>query len=138
MCFSFFFPFFWFINIIWIHFILINLMKSCICVDLTQFIGNDSFIPTIIIFLDYGLAVAASTYCLTFFFSDHTVAQVCHCWSSLWLNLPKECSFTFHCSILSAECGFTGALFWWTHPYGYFICNGAYWGNEKCEFCAKG
>ncbi|ONK78401.1 uncharacterized protein A4U43_C02F18390 [Asparagus officinalis] len=43
--------------------------------DLNQFIGNGCFIPTIIIFLDFGLAIAASTYCLTFFFSDHTVAQ---------------------------------------------------------------
>lgn len=27
-------------------------------------------------FLEYGLAVASSTYCLTFFFTDHTMAQV--------------------------------------------------------------
>ncbi|KAK1277195.1 ABC transporter A family member 1 [Acorus gramineus] len=31
--------------------------------------------PTIFLFLEYGLAVAASTYCLSFFFSEHTVAQ---------------------------------------------------------------
>lgn len=43
--------------------------------DLSQFIGKGCFIPTIIIFLVYGPAIASSTYCLTFFFSDHTVAQ---------------------------------------------------------------
>ncbi|KAG0464673.1 hypothetical protein HPP92_018837 [Vanilla planifolia] len=31
--------------------------------------------PTISIFLEYGAAVAASTYCLTFFFNDHSIAQ---------------------------------------------------------------
>lgn len=33
-------------------------------------------LPTILMFLEYGLAIASSTYCLTFFFSDHTMAQV--------------------------------------------------------------
>ncbi|GAB2295549.1 Phospholipid-transporting ATPase abca1 [Dionaea muscipula] len=42
---------------------------------LDQFIGVESFWPTVIMFLEYGLAVASSTYCLTFFFSDHTMAQ---------------------------------------------------------------
>ncbi|GKU89849.1 hypothetical protein SLEP1_g3933 [Rubroshorea leprosula] len=42
---------------------------------LDQFIGRDCFLPTILIFLGYGLAIASSTYCLTFFFSDHTLAQ---------------------------------------------------------------
>ncbi|KAM7263046.1 hypothetical protein ACFE04_000729 [Oxalis oulophora] len=42
---------------------------------LDQFIGRGCFLPTLLIFLEYGLAVASSTYCLTFFFSDHTVAQ---------------------------------------------------------------
>lgn len=42
---------------------------------LDQFVGTGVFCPTIVIFLGYGLAVASSTYCLTFFFSDHTVAQ---------------------------------------------------------------
>lgn len=42
---------------------------------LDQFIGNNCFLPTILIFLGYGLAMASSTYCLTFFFSDHTLAQ---------------------------------------------------------------
>ncbi|XVE75594.1 hypothetical protein DITRI_Ditri12bG0105900 [Diplodiscus trichospermus] len=41
---------------------------------LDQFIGR-GLLPTIIMFLEYGLAIAASTYCLTFFFSDHTMAQ---------------------------------------------------------------
>ncbi|XP_022745140.1 ABC transporter A family member 1-like isoform X3 [Durio zibethinus] len=41
---------------------------------LDQFIGR-GFLPTVIMFLEYGLAIAASTYCLTFFFSDHTMAQ---------------------------------------------------------------
>lgn len=41
-----------------------------------QFIGKDRFFPTILMFLEYGLAIASSTYCLTFSFSDHTMAQV--------------------------------------------------------------
>ncbi|TYK11079.1 Beta-galactosidase [Cucumis melo var. makuwa] len=40
-----------------------------------QFIGKGRFLATAIIFLEYGLAIASSTYCLTFFFLDHTVAQ---------------------------------------------------------------
>ncbi|KAG1338408.1 ABC transporter A family member 1 [Cocos nucifera] len=43
--------------------------------DLSQFIGNGCFVPTIVMFLEYGSAIAASTYCLTFFFSDHSIAQ---------------------------------------------------------------
>lgn len=43
--------------------------------DLNQFIGFGCLMPTIIIFLEYGAAVAASTYCLTFFFTDHSIAQ---------------------------------------------------------------
>ncbi|XP_048497581.1 ABC transporter A family member 1 isoform X3 [Beta vulgaris subsp. vulgaris] len=42
---------------------------------LDQFVGTRGLCPTVIIFLEYGLAVASSTYCLTFFFSDHSVAQ---------------------------------------------------------------
>ncbi|XP_010279593.1 PREDICTED: ABC transporter A family member 1 [Nelumbo nucifera] len=42
---------------------------------LDQFIGNGCFLPTIFLFLEYGLAIAASTYCLTFFFSEHSIAQ---------------------------------------------------------------
>ncbi|WOK95547.1 ABC transporter A family member 1 [Canna indica] len=43
--------------------------------DLNQFVGNGCFLPTTAIFLTYGLAISSSTYCLTFFFSDHTIAQ---------------------------------------------------------------
>ncbi|XP_020590496.1 ABC transporter A family member 1 isoform X2 [Phalaenopsis equestris] len=42
---------------------------------LNQFIGCGSLMPTIFIFLEYGAAVAALTYCLTFFFTDHSIAQ---------------------------------------------------------------
>ncbi|XP_048321587.1 ABC transporter A family member 1 isoform X2 [Ziziphus jujuba] len=42
---------------------------------LEQFIGSGCFFPTIIMFMEYGLAVASSTYCLSFFFCDHTMAQ---------------------------------------------------------------
>ncbi|CAA6654054.1 unnamed protein product [Spirodela intermedia] len=45
------------------------------CVGLNQFVGSGSILPTVFIFLGYGLSVASSTYCLTFFFSDHTAAQ---------------------------------------------------------------
>ncbi|WJZ94126.1 hypothetical protein VitviT2T_013011 [Vitis vinifera] len=40
-----------------------------------QFIGKGRFFPTVLMFLEYGLAIASSTYCLTFSFSDHTMAQ---------------------------------------------------------------
>ncbi|XP_052174030.1 ABC transporter A family member 1 isoform X3 [Diospyros lotus] len=42
---------------------------------LDQFTGRGSLLPTILLFLEYGLAIASSTYCLTFFFSEHTMAQ---------------------------------------------------------------
>ncbi|KAL5708093.1 Phospholipid-transporting ATPase abca1 [Ranunculus cassubicifolius] len=42
---------------------------------LDQFIGRESLLPTITLFLAYGSAIAASTYCLTFFFSEHSTAQ---------------------------------------------------------------
>ncbi|CAL1377626.1 unnamed protein product [Linum trigynum] len=42
---------------------------------LDQFISGESFLPTLLLFLGYGLAIASSTYCLTFFFYDHTMAQ---------------------------------------------------------------
>lgn len=45
-------------------------------IGLDQFVGEVSLFPTIIMLLEYGLASASSTYCLTFFFFDHTVAQV--------------------------------------------------------------
>jgi ATP-binding cassette subfamily A (ABC1) protein 3 len=47
-----------------------------IFVGLDQFIGRGCVLPTIIMFLEYGLSTASLTYCLTFFFSDHTMAQV--------------------------------------------------------------
>ncbi|KAL8261643.1 hypothetical protein R6Q59_025692 [Mikania micrantha] len=42
---------------------------------LEQFIGGGSLLPTILILLAYGFAIASSTYCLTFFFSEHSMAQ---------------------------------------------------------------
>ncbi|KAB1222272.1 ABC transporter A family member 1 [Morella rubra] len=42
---------------------------------LDQFIGSGCLLPTVIMFLEYGLSIASLTYCLTFFFSDHTMAQ---------------------------------------------------------------
>ncbi|CAK9183967.1 unnamed protein product [Ilex paraguariensis] len=42
---------------------------------LDQFIGRDSLLPTGLMFLEYGLAIASSTYCLTFFFYEHSMAQ---------------------------------------------------------------
>lgn len=45
-------------------------------VGLEQFIGSGSLLPTVLILLEYGFAIASSTYCLTFFFSEHSMAQV--------------------------------------------------------------
>ncbi|EPS74541.1 hypothetical protein M569_00214, partial [Genlisea aurea] len=42
---------------------------------LDQFIGRDSFLSTLLMFLGYGLSMASSTYCLTFFFHEHSMAQ---------------------------------------------------------------
>nr|XP_043635410.1 ABC transporter A family member 1 [Erigeron canadensis] len=42
---------------------------------LEQFIGSGSLLPTVLILLEYGAAIASSTYCLTFFFSEHSMAQ---------------------------------------------------------------
>ncbi|KAK6149139.1 hypothetical protein DH2020_016664 [Rehmannia glutinosa] len=42
---------------------------------LDQFIGRDSLFSTVLMFLGYGLSIASSTYCLTFFFSEHSMAQ---------------------------------------------------------------
>jgi hypothetical protein len=55
-------------------------------IGLDQFVGGVSLLPTIIMLLEYGLAIASSTYCLTFFFFDHTVAQV-----------SSDISFSFVC-----------------------------------------
>ncbi|CAN8286970.1 unnamed protein product [Cochlearia groenlandica] len=42
---------------------------------LEQFIGVGRFLPTVLMLLEYGLAIASSTYCLTFFFTEHSMAQ---------------------------------------------------------------
>ncbi|XP_020526672.1 ABC transporter A family member 1 isoform X2 [Amborella trichopoda] len=42
---------------------------------LHQFVGTMGILPTTLMFLAYGSAIPSSTYCLTFFFSDHTIAQ---------------------------------------------------------------
>ncbi|KAL7138460.1 hypothetical protein ABFS83_10G166000 [Erythranthe nasuta] len=42
---------------------------------LDQFIGKNSLLSTVLMFLGYGLSIASSTYCLTFFFSEHSMAQ---------------------------------------------------------------
>ncbi|CAI9301359.1 unnamed protein product [Lactuca saligna] len=42
---------------------------------LEQFIGSGAVFPTVLILLEYGFATASSTYCLTFFFSEHSMAQ---------------------------------------------------------------
>ncbi|KAL3632486.1 Phospholipid-transporting ATPase abca1 [Castilleja foliolosa] len=42
---------------------------------LDQFVGRDSLFSTILMFLGYGLSIASSTYCLTFCFSEHSMAQ---------------------------------------------------------------
>uniref|UniRef100_A0A1J3IH85 ABC transporter A family member 1 n=1 Tax=Noccaea caerulescens TaxID=107243 RepID=A0A1J3IH85_NOCCA len=42
---------------------------------LEQFIGIGRLLPTVIMLLEYGLAIASSTYCLTFFFTEHSMAQ---------------------------------------------------------------
>lgn len=42
---------------------------------LEQFVGRDNFGPTLFMLLGYGPAVAASTYALTFFFTDYSIAQ---------------------------------------------------------------
>ncbi|ESQ52886.1 hypothetical protein EUTSA_v10016127mg [Eutrema salsugineum] len=42
---------------------------------LEQFIGIGRLLPTLLMLLEYGLAIASSTYCLTFFFTEHSMAQ---------------------------------------------------------------
>lgn len=53
---------------------LLAIILFCIF-GLDQFVGRESFFPTILLFLTYGLAIASSTYCLTFCFSEHSSAQ---------------------------------------------------------------
>ncbi|KAK6945284.1 ABC transporter-like, ATP-binding domain [Dillenia turbinata] len=55
---------------------------------LEQFIGKGSLLATVVMFLEYGLSVASLTYCLTFFFSDHTnVVLLVHFFTGLILML---------------------------------------------------
>ncbi|CAH9079387.1 unnamed protein product [Cuscuta epithymum] len=51
-----------------------SLVVFCIF-GLDQFVGKNSLFPTALLFLEYGLAIASSTYCLTFLFSEHSMAQ---------------------------------------------------------------
>lgn len=88
-------------------------------------------------FLGYGLSIASSTYCLTFFFSEHSMAQVFdskNCAVSIWdyaqmLNL-------FFC--ISAECCPLGTFFHRAHSYGYIFHNGAYRVNSTSQFSSQG
>ncbi|KAL9302465.1 ABC transporter A family member 1 [Arabidopsis thaliana] len=50
---------------------------------LEQFIGIGRFLPTVLMLLEYGLAIASSTYCLTFFFTEHSMAQATSSYSVL-------------------------------------------------------
>ena len=70
-------------------------LLNWIYVGLEQFIGTGCFLPTVIVFLEYGLAVASSTYCLTFFFSDHTMAQVGNFSFSLCILSSREFRLNF-------------------------------------------
>ena len=99
------------------------------CSGMDQFIGKGRFLATAIIFLEYGLAIASSTYCLTFFFLDHTVAQVEEKSPSqlcIKTNSINHHYISKYCLIFCAECGFVGPLLHWTYSYGYFIHYGAY------------
>ncbi|KAJ8624155.1 hypothetical protein MRB53_032685 [Persea americana] len=70
---------YWFSTYIWDFISFLFPMSFAIILffifGLDQFVGSGCLLPTILIFLEYGSAIAASTYCLTFFFSDHTIAQ---------------------------------------------------------------
>ncbi|XP_031098016.1 ABC transporter A family member 1 [Ipomoea triloba] len=52
----------------------LGLVFFCIF-GLDQFVGKNALFPTALMFVEYGLAIASSTYCLTFFFSEHSMAQ---------------------------------------------------------------
>ncbi|KAI3471688.1 hypothetical protein Pfo_028338 [Paulownia fortunei] len=66
--------YFWdFISFLFLH--LLQSSSFAYLVSLDQFIGRDSFFSTVLMFLGYGLSIASSTYCLTFFFSEHSMAQ---------------------------------------------------------------
>lgn len=81
--------------------------------------------PTITLFLEYGSAIASSTYCLTFFFSDHSIAQVIPncglCFEGFFFFFKTLRNILFQI----AECGFAGALSQWTHSDGLFFPSGA-------------
>ncbi|CAK7342616.1 unnamed protein product [Dovyalis caffra] len=57
------------------HFVTFFLVSTHVFLGLDQFIGKGCFLPTFLMFLEYGLAIASSTYCLTFCFYEHTMAQ---------------------------------------------------------------
>ena len=95
-------------------------------VGLDQFIGRGCFLPTVVMFLEYGLAVASSTYCLSFFFSDHTMAQVGN-----FFVLTEAFGISVYALCLSsissyAECSSLDQLFNGTYSYGYIFHYGAY------------
>lgn len=58
-----------------------------------EFIGAEPLLPTALLLLAYGPAVAALTYCLTFAFSHHAAAQnavlLLHLFSGLLLSLAS-------------------------------------------------
>lgn len=104
-----------------------NFSWLCI-VGLDQFVGRESFFPTVLLFLTYGLAIASSTYCLTFCFSEHSSAQVL----TVFFLLVRYIT-CIHLSndtlCFAAECDSVSALVHWAHSYGYIIHNGDYWNN---------
>jgi ATP-binding cassette subfamily A (ABC1) protein 3 len=67
---------------------------------LEQFIGIGRFLPTVLMLLEYGLAIASSTYCLTFFFTEHSMAQATSSYSVL---LPISL-FVFSFSSVTSYC----------------------------------
>lgn len=107
---------------------------------LDQFIGSGRFLATVIMFLEYGLAVASSTYCLTFLFSDHSMAQV----RIISQLIPFDRKIISpHCYVITdlfyyAECGSPGKLFHRAHSYGYIFHNGANSVNNGCKFVSQG
>eukprot|EP00897_Mesotaenium_endlicherianum_P001210 jgi/Mesen1/1116/ME000123S00292 len=50
-------------------------MALFFCFNIQEFIGAETLVPTTLIVVGYGPAVAGLTYCLTFFFTDHSIAQ---------------------------------------------------------------
>lgn len=117
-------------------FSLSKFLKRTASIGLEQFIGKDSLIPTILLFLEYGLAMASSTYCLTFFFSEHSMAQV-----SVLKNIWRfvTCGILLILiSFLCAECGPPRPIFHWPHSYGSILHNGTYKFYNTLKFSAQG